>query len=465
MPETLSQAQASLEERIHISEQENKTVICFDTGLDPRSFARAKILQSLAETGFVVHGDGSCEIWKHSEVNEVNGLMRFWGPLFPATRLDTYLSSRTEQQTALEAVAFWIRAKLFLGDKHSTLNPAAVFINSNGSVFFAPENLSNRCLRLEGKEQNRYNCHNLSGMDSIAFSAGVMLYTILAKAHPYPTTDIYQDMSEGVFLPVHIAVPTLDKKLSSLIQAALLLPVKKPESSEGIPSLSGAEILDNLLSILMGKESLFQTLTDEESKLLNEQLNKEKERYLLKKKTVIKTIRYVTHNKLFLVAIAAISLFVIFLTISIIRNRLEQPTTEGLSSFDVVAAYYTAFNSMDHIFMDAIIMGADRSDVSAAINLFVIDRMRRAYEQPIIVSAETWIQQGGELPAENVFGLIDLIISHIGGSEEAGEIYFRAEYSVIQPHEPEPFNRNDILVLRQDRRNNWRITEILRASN
>jgi hypothetical protein len=445
MPETL--------QRINISDVENEAVVCFDTGLDSRSFARAKMSRSLVETGYVVHSDGSCETWKPSGVNEINGFMQIWGPLFTATRLDTYLSPQAEQQTALEAVAFWIRAKLFLGDKHSALNPGAAFINSNGSVFFAPEELSNHSLFTEGMELDRYNCPDLTGMAAAAFCAGVMLYTILAKAHPYPASDIYQDMKEGVFLPVHIAIPNLNKKLSGLIQAALLLPVKN----------SGAEILGDLLKILISKENIFRTLTGEES----EQLNKEKELYLLKKKTVVKAARYVTQNKLFLTVIAAALLFVIFLAGSLIRGRLERPTTEGLSSYAVVAAYYDAFNSLDHIFMEVCLMGADKNDVNLVLNLFLIDRVRQAYEHMTdtsFIPAETWRQQGEELPPENVFGILDLIITHTGGSEIEGEIQFRAEYLLLHPHEPDPFSRSDTLRLKQDRRNNWRITEIRRGT-
>jgi hypothetical protein len=291
-----------------------------------------------------------------------------------------------------------------------------------------------------------------------------MLYTILAKAHPYPTTYIYQDMRDGVFLPVHIAIPNLDKKLSGLIQAALLLPVKNKESTEGIPKLSGTEILDKLLTILISKESLFQTLTKEES----EQLNKEKELYFLKKETVVKAVRYFTQNKLFLAVIATVSLLVIFFIGSMIRGHTERPTTAGLSPYAVVAAYFEAFNTLDHTFMEACLMGADKSDVNAALNLFVIGKIRQAYEpmtDALFIPAETWRQQGEELPAENVFGVLDLIIIHIGGSEAEEEIQFRVEYLLLHPHEPDPFSHSDIFTLRQDRQNNWRITEILRASN
>ncbi len=59
-------------QRIYLSNIEEKQAICFDTGLDPRSFARTKMSQSLIECGYIVYPDGSREVWKPSSVNEVN---------------------------------------------------------------------------------------------------------------------------------------------------------------------------------------------------------------------------------------------------------------------------------------------------------------------------------------------------------------------------------------------------------
>jgi len=398
--------------------------------------------KSLIETGVIVNSDGSYQTWKPSSVDEVGGTMQFWGPLFPGQRLDSLLSA--DQDTAFTAIASWVRAKISLGDNHSTLSPNACFIGENGSVFFAPENLSNRCLFAEGIEHDRYNCPDLSGisasnMDAAAFCAGVMLYTALAKTHPYPTSDFYQDMREGVFLPVHLALPTLDKELSDLIQTALLLPVKRKNLKSNLSLLSGDKILNNILSILTNKKDLFRTLTGKET----EQINKEKENYQLKKNTIIKTFRYVSNNKLFLTGLSAILILGIFLIGSMIKGRLDRPTTKGMEPHSVVTAYYDAYNSLDHVFMDVILMGASKEDVKAAMNLFVVAKVRQAYEP----------------------GVTELYITKIGSSEDEGQIFYRADYLFLIPYEPVTIIRSDTITLEQDRRGNWRITEILRASS
>ena len=268
---------------IHISNVDNNPAMCFDTGLDPRSFARTKMSQSLIEQGFVVNPDGSHEIWRASGVNETDGSMRVFGPVFPGKRLDILLKNdnllqntqQASKQDALQAVVSWMKAKLYLGDKRSALNPGASFVSQSGGVFFAPEYLSNRCLYVEGFQLDRYNCPDLIDTDITAFCAAVMLYEIFAGFHPYPSAEIYQDMREGVFIPMHLAAPDLDSKLSGIIQSALNLPVSKKKKEK---TKSGIDILTSLLEILVNKgnavaefTSLFKELPAEKK----EQIEKE----------------------------------------------------------------------------------------------------------------------------------------------------------------------------------------------
>ena len=462
-------------------------IICFDPGLDPRSFARTKMSQCLVEPGYIVSSDGTSEVWKAAGVNEVEypinssadspiSFMRVWGPMLPGKRLDLLLeeiNSKNEsitsaKQTALQAVTAWIKAKMFLGETESALNPGAAFIldnagTINGNVFFAPANLSTRCLYIEGLEADRYNCPDLQGLDAAAFCACVMLYKILTGVHPFPTADIYQDMREGVFMPVHLAAPQTDEKLSDLINSALLLPAAKNQTAK-----SGADILTEILQILLKTNSetidvsmLSVTLSDERKI----QLEKEKQNYLFKHKNITKTSRYVTRHK-HLITGLSIAFFIIFIfTFSIIRTALQRPTTGGMTSVEVVFAYYNAFGSLDHIFMERCIQGADKGDINMVASFYAVSKVREAYEHtaaPLIISAEEWIKSGGELPAANVFGVTDLTFEQISGSEYEGLITYRVNYSLWMPYE-NLLTRSDVLRMKLDRRKNWRIAEILRT--
>jgi hypothetical protein len=499
-------------ERIYISSIEGRQAICFDTGLDPRSFARTKMSQSLIECGYIVFPDGSHEAWKPSGVSEVNSSMTVWGTPFNGERLDMLLGNldfsnlESLQTAALQGALYWLRAKMFLGDTASTLNPGAAFIIYKdgkdpkypvGSVFFAPPNLSNRCLFIEKMESktkqsvdtasekrrkktentdrsgvttenvpvlDRYSCPDLIGMEAPAFCAGAMLYRILTKSYPYPSdATIFQDMREGVFLPPHIAIPALNKNLCDIIQSALFLPVEKKRTGE-----SGTEIISNLLHALMDNEgkivpvsSLFINLSNDEKI----RLEKERKRYFLTHNALANTRRFILHNKHALIGITIGLIFLLFIITSTVKSINQRPTTEGLSSDSVIVAYYDAFSSLNHVFMEACINGADKSDISTAISLYAIGKTKQAYEystRETYIPAKAWKEVGGELPSPDVFGVTDLSIEHIAGSEEDGMIIYRANYLLWSPDEYS-VSRSDVITLKRDKKKNWRIVEIIRT--
>jgi len=464
-----------MEQRIHISEVNNQPSLCFETGLDPRSFARTKMSQTLIDPGFIVNPDGSHETWKVTGVNETNGFMRVFGPFVPGKRLDLLLEEISPisqlpglKQEAMEAVIHWSKAKMFLGDTRSAANPGASFVSKEGNVFFAPEHISTRCLYIEGNKLDIYNCPDLFGMNSTAFCAALMLYKILTGNHPYPSADIYQDMREGVFLPIHLAVPGLNQQLSELIQSALMLPVEKKKNSA---QKSGIDILTGILEILTGKEnktasisSLFETVSVDKSK----QYENEKKIYRFKKNVIIKTKRYVTTNKHFVIGVAIGIAFLLFVILSTTKNITNRPSTEGMAPDSVVTAYYDAFSSLNHQFMEACINGADRKDINAVATFFAVLKQRQAYEgpnAPTIIQARVWKDTGGELPAPNVFGVTDLKLNHIGGEEEEGLTVFQAEYNLWSPFDDFARHRVDILTLKRDKRKCWKIIELLRTES
>jgi len=473
-------------QRIHISNVNNSASMCFDTGLEPRSFARTKMSQSLIEPGYIVNMNGSHEVWKAAGVNEINGHMTVFGPAVNGKRLDTLMEETealiqsakqtAQRQTALQAVVYWIKAKMFLGETRSALHLGATFIcmedtqaHPKGTVYFAPEHLSSRCLNLESAKPDqslydRFNCADLFGMDAAAFCAGVMLYKILTGSHPYGGAELYQDMREGIFMPAQPAAPTLNEKLAGLIQSALLLPVAKKRTA-----MSGTDILTNMLEMLTDKtntaaaiDSLFAAIPLEKTK----QAEKESKSFLFKRDVIVKTKRLASSNKHLIIGCSIGLFFVLFILFSTLQGSRQRPTTAGLSPDKVVTAYFNAFSSLDHVFMEACINGADKSDVNIAASFFAIFRQRQVYEnsgEPLIIQAKAWKDRGGELPASNVFGITDLIITYIGGNEDDGLVVYRADYLLWAPSENHAISRSDVMTLKTDRKRHWRIIEILRS--
>jgi hypothetical protein len=462
--------------RLHIynTDLAENPSLYFDTGMDQRSFARTKMSQSLIEPGYIVFPDGSHKVWKAAGVDEVAGNMRVWGAAFTGKRLDLLINeadSEEKQIQALKAVTFWIRAKMLLGDKNSSLNPGAAFVcmeekcnYPKGSVFFAPEYLSNRCLLMEGTEIDRFNCPDLTGMNAAAFCAGTMLYKILSKSFPYSKDEtIFQDMREGAFFPPHLAAPGLNIKICSLIQSAFLLPVKKSGINE-----NGTDIISKILNCLTLNEnnnisvsSLYDKLSTEEYK----KLEKEKKNYLLKQNTFIKIKLFIMNNKRAVMGAAAGLLLLTIIIGNTIKSYNNRPSTAGMDSDTVIEAYFEAYSSLDHVIMEACVQGADKSDINAAVTLFAVQKTREAYERSnsnLLIPAKAWKEAGGELPAPNVFGVTDLSVRYLSGSNEKNIIIYRAEYFLWYPDADYAVNRSDTITLKRDKRNNWRITEILR---
>jgi len=261
-------------------ELDGKRVMGFDTGLDARAFARAKLAQLLTEPGIIVRFGGaeasaSVEPWKVSGVverawdDQATPAMVVWGPEFEGERLDLLVNDSERQDEALSAVSLWLEATLVLGEEHRVSAspwPCAAIIERAGAgqVFFAPPSLALRCLHSAEEALRFSGCEwyahpdfggaevagghseavlpaHLAWRDSgsaqkllkaalakadrrTAFAAAAMLYRIFAGAPPFPATNdilLHQDMRDGNFLPIRYAAPGLDARLADLIQRAL----------------------------------------------------------------------------------------------------------------------------------------------------------------------------------------------------------------------------------------------------
>jgi hypothetical protein len=249
-----------------------------------------------------------------------------------------------------------------------------------------------------------------------------------------------------------------------------MLPVEKKNKQNNV-SKSGIDILTNILEILTGKEnkavsvsSLFTSLSVDKMK----QIENEKKIYRLKTNSIVKTKRYITNNKHFIIGAAIGIAFVLFVLFNTVINISSRPTTEGMSPDTVIVAYYDGFSSLNHQLMEACIQGADRTDINAAASFFAVLKQRQAYEgsnSMSIIQARVWKEAGGELPASNVFGVTDLKLEYHGGEEDEGLVLYRADYNLWSPFDDYARHRNDIMTLKKDRRKHWRIIEILRTES
>jgi hypothetical protein len=162
-----------------------------------------------------------------------------------------------------------------------------------------------------------------------------------------------------------------------------------------------------------------------------EKLREERGRYEKKRGLTVKTRRFVIRNTAIIAGVAAVLLIVGLFVNSMIASRRGLPTTGGMESRQVVETYYGAFGALDHTLMEACVINkAGKGDIDMVTRYFVTSRVRQAYEYGNVtfMSARDWFASGSPPTGAQIFGVTDLGITRLGGTEFDDEIRYRTEY-------------------------------------
>jgi hypothetical protein len=476
--------------RIYDGLIENRPVLGFNTGLNARSFAQARLDSFLSEQGLIVFPDGKVETWKPDGLAEVSGSMVIYGPAFSGEWLDTIVDDKARRDEALNALACWTDAVLSLeswqreGRQTESLQarhwPCAALIVTaegvgypQGTVFFVPENLCLRCIKAAGEEGwlqlvEQYAHPDLSGLESAAFCASAMLYRVFSGIKCFAAQDdetLHQDMREGNFLPIRLAAISLNEDVADSIQQSLS---QKKGDAMGGNLLRQLQEGIKIATQPPAASSFFRLISDEE----RHELEKEKTQFQKRKKLSVNVRRFARQNTALILGISAALLLALGLGYSIAKSRAALPNTAGMDSLQVIEAYYSAFNELDHQAMEAIVArGAGKNDVNLVTNFFIITKVRQAYEHSWnhFVPAREWRESGSPELEIPVFGITDLQIRHLSGSEDSEEVRCLAGYTLWLPwseaedeqEESGPVGTHYSIELRLARiKGNWRIVEI-----
>jgi hypothetical protein len=433
-----------------ILQDEARGVLEFDTGLNAQAFAQAKLAHLVTESGYIVTGfsslftsKGSWTPWKPKGVYERNGTMRIWGSGFTGERLDMLVADDTRKDLALDALRYWIWARLLVEVQSGLPSPwpAGAIIAPSGTILFPPEELLKYSIDAAG-QQARFNGvegyvnPDLPGLRGTAFTAGAMLYRIFCGSPPFPNTNLnllHQDIREGVFLPPQVAVPGLDAKLAALINRALS-PIKEQKKNQGEQA---PEILRSLESLLgpPGSATVASYL-HEFDPAERARFTLAKERFIKKHILGVKNKRFVRRNASLIAGISIGVLSLALLIKSGISGQANRPSTQGMSPQEVAETYYHSMGVLDHAQMEACVMSKiGKEDIDMVTNLFVISRVRQAYERgaPVIFSAKEWIDAGSPPTEATVFGVSELWLEEIDRDEQDGEVSFVASYRLWFP--------------------------------
>ena len=427
-------------------------VLGFDTGLDKQAFAQSKMAQFITQNGTVVFPDGRTEPWKASGVIEKpragggSATMVIWGPDFPGISLDVLVRDKGRKEEALDAVRYYLRAKEILAggaEANPVFNGAAgVFIACDksdvpyGTVLFLPERLAKRCIEAGGEQEitgaQQWVHPDFKGDDQTVFSAAAMLYTALTGENPYLPRDgdtLRQDIREGVFVPLRLAAPGLDKNIDTLITEALEPDKKKtPGKKRPAPALLLKSIGDPGSS---KTDFWFTPLQDSEKQKIAGEL----EQFRKNKEFTVKTRRFVIRNTTLIFICAAVVVGAALIVQGYVKRLQEMPNTRGMTPAEVAETYYGSFEKLDHEMMDACVSGKKaKIDIDMIINLYVISKTRQAYESvDTAMTAQDWLDRGRPQTDATVFGVTDLSINALSADISRDTVYLRANYRLWMP--------------------------------
>ncbi|MDR0636841.1 MAG: hypothetical protein LBF87_07160 [Treponema sp.] len=450
-------------------EIDGKPTLFFDTGLDAQAFAQAKLSYFMTEQGFIVSHDGSVNVWHAGGAVERNGAIGIWGPAFEGRPLDALLDVRDSdaaKDTALDALRAWLAASVSLSYRNVafSLAPALALVAPDGTLLFCPPATARRSLEAENRwisGGERWIHPDLRGEEAIAFTASALLYQLFVGTPPFLNTDLevlHQDMREGVYLPIHLAVPGLNAELAALLKSALM-PTKDAHGTAP-PSLPRAaqrkvqraqraelatQLRDFLGAVGSKKADLYiQTCTEEE----RARIRLEREKFLKKSSMTVKTKRFVVRNTSILAVCLATLISVGLVVRSTIESRASLPTTRGMTTAEVVETYYGAFATLDHQLMEACVQKntskIGKSDIEMVTNLFVLNRVQQAYEYvDMMVPAQDWVDAGSPATEMTVFGVSGLQLEVLDSDESDGETTFQASYTLWLPGSYRPLEEGE----------------------
>ncbi|MDR1399264.1 MAG: hypothetical protein LBJ41_05015 [Treponema sp.] len=503
----------------------------FDTGLGAQAFAQAKLSYFVMEHGFIVSRDGEMSVWQAEGAVERNGTIGLWGPAFEGRPLDVILEAAASggdangavsgagvfdaaKDVALDALRAWIAACISLSYRGVTfsLAPALALVASDGTLLFYPPTTARRSLEAENcwiSGGERWIHPDLRGEEAIAFTASALLYQLFVGMPPFLNTDLevlHQDMREGVYLPIHLAVSGLNAELVALVKSALMptkdaqgaVPHSLPRAVQHTvqPSVQhtqraklATQLRDFLGDFGSKKADLYIQICTEEERT---RIGLEREKFLKKSGLTVKTKRFVARNTSILAVCLAALISVGLIVRSTIESRASLPTTRGMATAEVVETYYGAFATLDHQLMEACVQKntskIGKGDIEMVTNLFVLNRVQQAYEYvDMMVSAQEWVDAGSPPTDLTVFGVSGLQLEVLDSDESDGETTFRASYTLWLPgsyrpleegeETPDPFasdgavpppwgvSYTDTLRLSWYKDAAWRITDITREGD
>ena len=456
------------EERNVTLRHEGKTYLGVPTGMTGGHHALKALTALRDQPGWIVQGNILKE-WYFSDFIRNDGEVCLCGPFLKGTALDEILERKPED--SIPYISRLIRALLLLQERSIELfsfQSDGVLFLEDGGVFFFPPEIMHKIMdsRSQGYKIQAHELINhpyLKGEERASFTIAILLYRLITGKFPFSgATDgeIRDKMRNFDVLSPHLVRPEIKPAISESL-----------EKSFGKSKTLTLHDWDRIVSSWI-TEGIYREIPSEERDALLARAKEQEEKSILSYRS---RIFWEKNGKKVLLISAAVIVFGLIAG-SFVKRALEPRSTKGFSEEQVINAFYTSINTLDHMTMqDCVIGGAGKQEINEAINLYVISKQTTAYEgKSYIVPADEWVKKGKpELnPPYFVHGVTDLKITRERGGPEPVFLATYTRWSRKEVGEGQPTDSTlsastrikDRLSLKQDKKD-WVIFKIDRLES
>jgi hypothetical protein len=394
------------------------------TGIESSESGTAKALKALRDIrkypGYLIDAVEE-EPWRFSRVAAIGDRVCLLGPYIAAFSLAEVVQMESENGLSyLLRLVEAIVCHLDRGGPPIPLSTDGVFFTGEKKVLFLPpqamgiaRDLSGEQYRIEGFE--RVNHPYLDGKERLSFSIAILLYRVLTGEYPYddPTEEGLRNRFRKfrTLAPVLIR-PELKDDISGTLEEAFAHP--------------GAKSLDGWIVLLKSwqKGGIYRKRTVEEGAVDAGAVVQRR-----RAEASFRRRRFWERHRRLVVVLAVAAVLTGAVLGTILRTVFSPRLTEGFSPKEVVQAFYTGMNSLNHGLMeDAVVGSAGKVEIDQTLRLFILSRQTTAYEgRSYLIPADVWEFQGRPaLTAPyTVYGVIGLSLRE---EEPKPRPVFTAEY-------------------------------------
>ncbi|MFI3257344.1 MAG: hypothetical protein R3Y36_03485 [Spirochaetales bacterium] len=401
------------------------------SNLSVQDFARAKMGQYINEKGYVLSENTNSDDYAISEfcfsgtqtipTGRVETVV-ITAPAFAGKPLLDFFENPQDKRHCIDAVNAVCKAVEWALQNPDvvTLNncgPLGTLVGDDGSVLFLPFELFERSMfaQEDSVSAKFYGCWKndaLNAEDSWRFTLSAYVYTALAGTMPFDRLNDEQraeDYYDNNFVPLDCYMSDFyDNARATALAKAVnfnlslthtahrsIKPTKK--KSPAFKTHASKDIYSMPLPL-----PIDYAITNDENPVLSDK----GKQFIAKKTQQLIRKRFLRKHGTKIGVGFAVFAFVVFIVVGIVRGNLQKPTTDGMTSAEVVQSFYGAVNTLNNELLDACGESRAIKQYSTMVTtLFVTGKMREAYEQAVgFLTPGQWVCSYNPLEF-SVFGL------------------------------------------------------------